>query len=210
MSIIKKISMKDQVYELIRERIFSQHYRPGEEIKILSLSQELGISNTPIREALYILAAEGLLSTAMNNKFKVVELNEEMNVELNETIKVLLTGGYRAAHADGRDSGLKEMLEERLRLQKEALKAGDDHEYLLRTLSFDKSFVEITGNNKLTKMFDDNSYLLYLFVRHTLWKDEGNRAKALSEHEQLIDAVTANDPELVVRLLEKHFDKPYN
>lgn len=210
MSIIKKVSMKDQVYELIRERIFSQYYRPGEEIKILTLSNELGISNTPIREALNILAAEGLLSTAMNNKFKVVELNEEMNVELNETIKVLLTGGYRAAHMDHRDSGLKEMLEERLRLQKEALKTGDDHEYLLRTLSFDKSFVEITGNNKLTKMFDDNSYLLYLFVRHTLWKDEGNRDKALKEHEQLIEAVAANDPERVVRLLEQHFDKPYD
>ncbi|MBQ7604991.1 MAG: GntR family transcriptional regulator [Firmicutes bacterium] len=202
--------MKDQVYELIRQRIYAQHYLPGEEIKILSLSNELGVSNTPIREALNVLAAEGLLSTSMNNKFRVVELNEEMNVELNETIKVLLTGGYLTAHKDGRDAGLEGMLKERFRRQKEILKTGDDHEYLLSTISFDKSFVEITGNKKLIKMFDDNSYLFYLFIRHTIWKEEGNREKALSEHEQLIKAVSANDSKLVTELLEKHYDKPFD
>ncbi len=210
MAIIQRKSMKDQVYELIRQRIYAQHYLPGEEIKILSLSNELGVSNTPIREALNVLAAEGLLSTSMNNKFRVVELNEEMNVELNETIKVLLTGGYLTAHKDGRDAGLEEMLKERFRRQKEILKTGDDHEYLLSTISFDKSFVEITGNKKLIKMFDDNSYLFYLFIRHTIWKEEGNREKALSEHEQLIKAVSANDPKLVTELLEKHYDKPFD
>lgn len=210
MAIIQRTSMKDQVYELIRQRIYAQHYLPGEEIKILSLSNELGVSNTPIREALNVLAAEGLLSTSMNNKFRVVELNEEMNVELNETIKVLLTGGYLTAHKDGRDAGLEEMLKERFRRQKEILKTGDDHEYLLSTINFDKSFVEITGNKKLIKMFDDNSYLFYLFIRHTIWKEEGNREKALSEHEQLIKAVSANDPKLVTELLEKHYDKPFD
>ena len=210
MAIIQRTSMKDQVYELIRQRIYAQHYLPGEEIKILSLSNELGVSNTPIREALNVLAAEGLLSTSMNNKFRVVELNEEMNVELNETIKVLLTGGYLTAHKDGRDAGIEEMLKERFRRQKEILKTGDDHEYLLSTISFDKSFVEITGNKKLIKMFDDNSYLFYLFIRHTIWKEEGNREKALSEHEQLIKAVSANDSKLVTELLEKHYDKPFD
>lgn len=210
MAIIQRTSMKDQVYELIRQRIYAQHYLPGEEIKILSLSNELGVSNTPIREALNVLAAEGLLSTSMNNKFRVVELNEEMNVELNETIKVLLTGGYLTAHKDGRDAGLEGMLKERFRRQKEILKTGDDHEYLLSTISFDKSFVEITGNKKLIKMFDDNSYLFYLFIRHTIWKEEGNREKALSEHEQLIKAVSANDSKLVTELLEKHYDKPFD
>lgn len=209
MAIIQRTSMKEQVYELIRQRIYAQHYLPGEEIKILSLSNELGVSNTPIREALNVLAAEGLLSTSMNNKFRVVELNEEMNVELNETIKVLLTGGYLTAHKDGRDAGLEGMLKERFRRQKEILKTGDDHEYLLSTISFDKSFVEITGNKKLIKMFDDNSYLFYLFIRHTIWKEEGNREKALSEHEQLIKAVSANDSKLVTELLEKHYDKPF-
>ncbi len=209
MAIINKTSMKDQVYELIRERIFSQKYRSGEEIKILPLSNELGVSNTPIREALTALAAEGLLTTSLNNKFRVVELSEEINAELNETIKVLLIGGYLSAHGDNRDSGLEEMLRKRLALQRQALEKGSENEYIKRTLSFDRSFVEITGNKKLIKMYDDNSYLFYLFIRHTVWENAEHRDKALNEHEQLIKAVAKGDSKLVVDLLEKHYDKHY-
>ena len=77
MASIQRSSMKDQVYELIKGRIYSQYYKSGEEIKILTLSKELGVSNTPIREALTMLVAEGLLTTSLNNKFRVIELNEE-------------------------------------------------------------------------------------------------------------------------------------
>ena len=210
MAAIKRSSMKDQVYELIRERIFSQYYKPGEEIKILTLSKELEVSNTPIREALTMLVAEGLLTTSLNNKFRVIELNEEMMAELNETIKVLLTGGYLSAHWDGRDAGLEKMLRERLKEQKEALKAGDENEYLLRTLRFDRSFVEVTGNSKLIRIFDDNNYLLYLFVRHTYWKDKDNRDNKLNEHEDLIKAVASGDAQRVAELLDKHYDEHYS
>lgn len=209
MDVIKRSSMKDQVYELVRERIFSGYYDPSEEIRILTLSKELEVSNTPIREALTMLAAEGLLTTSLNNKFRVVSLNEEMMAELNETILVLLTGGYLAAHNDGRDSGLEKMLTERLDAQKKALDAGDENEYLLRTLRFDRSFVEITGNSKLIGIFDNNNYLLYLFVRHTYWKDIDNREKKLKEHEKLISAVSSGDAKQVSILLSEHYNEHY-
>ena len=49
---LKRISMRDQVYEIIKNRILSREYSLGEPINIVHLSKELGISNTPIREAL--------------------------------------------------------------------------------------------------------------------------------------------------------------
>ena len=209
MAAIKRSSMKDQVYELVKERIFSQYYGPGEEIKILTLSRELEVSNTPIREALTMLVAEGLLTTSLNNKFRVIELSEEMMAELNETISILLIGGYRAAHRDGRDAGLEELLKKRLEDQRKAREAGDDNEYISRTLLFDRSFVEITGNSKLIKIFDDNNYLLFLYVRHTHWSDDENRDAKFAEHERMIEAVAANDPEKVEELLAAHYDEHY-
>ena len=209
MAAIRRSSMKDQVYDLVRERIFSQYYKPGEEIKILTLSQELEVSNTPIREALTMLVAEGLLTTSLNNKFRVVELNEEMMAELNETISILLIGGFRAAHSDGRDAGLEKLLRERLEDQRKARKKGDENEYIMRTLYFDRAFVEVTGNSKLIKIFDDNNYLLYLYVRHTHWSDDENRDAKFAEHEELIDAVAAGDPALVEELLARHYDEHY-
>ena len=209
MAAIQRSSMKDQVYEIVKERIFSGEYKSGEEVKILTLSKELGVSNTPIREALTMLVAEGLLTTSLNNKFRVVELNEKEMAELNEAISILLTGGYKAAHKDGRDSGLYEILKKRYDAQIEAKKAGDQNEYILRTLEFDRSFIEVTGNEKLLKIFDANNYLLYLYVRYTHWKETENTEKKLQEHEELMKAVKAGDAELVQKLLEEHYDEHY-
>ena len=52
---IKKNTMKNQAYEIIRKKILNQSYIPGEKISIASLTEELQISNTPIREALSML-----------------------------------------------------------------------------------------------------------------------------------------------------------
>ncbi len=201
--------MKDQVYDLIKERIFDGYYKTGEEIRILPLSQELGISNTPIREALTMLTAEGLLTTSLNNKFRVIELSEELMIELNETILLLLLGGYYFAHKDGRDRDLEEMLQMRYRDQLIARESGNQDEYIRKTLLFDRSFVEITGNKKLLSIFDANNYLLYLYVRYTYWKEKNNQEKKLREHLALIDAVRIGEYEQVRRLLEEHYDEHY-
>ena len=209
MAAIQRSSMKDQVYEIVRGRIFSGEYGSGEEVKILTLSKELGVSNTPIREALTILVAEGLLTTSLNNKFRVVQLNEKEMNELNATICILLTGGYRAAHKDGKDADLYNLLKERYDEQIKARKKGDQDEYIQKTLKFDRSFVEITGNQKLIEIFDTNNYLLYLYVRYTYWKENENTEKKLKEHEELIKAVKAENAELVQKLLEAHYDEHY-
>lgn len=210
MSAIIRASMKDQIYEIVKKRIFSQYYESGEEIKILTLSKELKVSNTPIREALTMLVAEGLLTTSLNNKFRVIELNEEMNKELNETINILLTGGYKSAHRSGKDKDLVDLLDKRLSDQREAGNKDDDNEYILKTLLFDRSFVEITGNTKLIKIFDDNNYLLYLYVRHTHRKDIENRNAKFKEHEELRNAVASGNSDLVESLIDKHYDQPYS
>lgn len=201
--------MKDQVYSLVKSRIFSQYYKSGEEIKILALSKELGISNTPIREALTMLVAEGLLTTSLNNKFRVIEQNEREMADLNEAISIILIGGYHVAHKDGRDHGLYEMLDDRYKAQLAARNKEDQDEYIFSTIKFDRSFVEITGNEKLLKIFDNNNYLLYLYVRHTYWKNEDNLEKKLQEHARMIEAVKNNDSASVEKLLREHYNEHY-
>ena len=210
MASIQRSSMKDQVYELIKGRIYSQYYKSGEEIKILTLSKELGVSNTPIREALTMLVAEGLLTTSLNNKFRVIELNDEEMGEFNEMIRILLVGGYREAHRDGRDRGLGEMLRDAYEKQVQVLEAGDEQAYIEKAIAFDGCFVQVTGNERLINIYENASYLFYLFVRHTYWKELDNREKKLAEHRVLIDAVEKGDGPLVERLLEEHYDEHYN
>ena len=59
---IERVALLDQVYEVLKERILDQRYRPEEKLSIDALARELLVSSTPIREALGRLAAEGLVS----------------------------------------------------------------------------------------------------------------------------------------------------
>ena len=140
----------------------------------------------------------------------VIELNEEEMGEFNEMIRILLVGGYREAHRDGRDRGLGEMLRDAYEKQVQVLEAGDEQAYIEKAIAFDGCFVQVTGNERLINIYENASYLFYLFVRHTYWKELDNREKKLAEHRVLIDAVEKGDGPLVERLLEEHYDEHYN
>ncbi len=67
MSKLRRSSMREQCYEIIKEKIFRQVYDLGEDINILALSNELSVSNTPVREALSRLEADGLRNEGFIN-----------------------------------------------------------------------------------------------------------------------------------------------
>ena len=75
MSRLRKSSMKEQCHEIIRSKILRQGYELGEFINIVSLCNELSVSNTPIRQALSQLEAEGLVVTSLNSKARVVSFD---------------------------------------------------------------------------------------------------------------------------------------
>ncbi len=207
---IQKTSMKDQVYDIVKERILKQEYRFGESISILGLSKELGISNTPIREALNMLVAEGLLTSNLNNKFKVLELNGEVQRRLDEVVCVLLTGSYMHMHRRGKDGNLSRMLEQAIMKQKEAFQLDDEDEYIRCTMNFDRCFVDITQNETLIDIYNKNSTLLYLFVRKIIWEEKDTIPESIREHEGLLDAVQKGDASLVIERLEAHYNKHYD
>lgn len=207
---IRRSSMKDQVYEIVKERILSQEYKFGESLSILGLSQELGISNTPIREALNMLVVEGLLTSNMNNKFRVLELSGETQRRLDEVVCVLLTGSYIHAHRRGKDDELVEMLEKAIVEQKKAFEADVEEDYINRTMGFDRCFVDVTKNPTLIDIYERNSTKLYLFVRKIMWEEKETIPDNIREHEGLLEAVKAKEPVEVITRLEKHYNKHYD
>ena len=92
--IVKK-SIKEQVYDEIRSRIITREYAPGSVLNITKLSEELGVSNSPIREALAMLAKEDLLTIVANSKYKVVELDEHLLQQVDAALVALLIGSAR-------------------------------------------------------------------------------------------------------------------
>ena len=94
MSVVNKTTIKEQVYNVIKHKILHQEYQLGEKINIDALAGELQVSNSPIREALMLLARDGLIVSIPNNGVRVISFTEQSFVEIAQTICALLRGGY--------------------------------------------------------------------------------------------------------------------
>ena len=201
-----RVSMKQQIYEIVKGRIMDQTYPLGSPVNIVSLSKEFGVSNTPIREALNILCAEGLLVSTLNTKFRVIEMNEDVKRELNEAVYVVLSGAYQCACRSGKVSALPQMLEDAYAAQ---LACGSvaDTEYINRAIAFDRCFAQVAENDKLLAVFDNLSALLFLSVRYTFYQSDHSVADNLSDHKTLLEAVRAGDQSRVLDTLLHHYSK---
>ena len=91
---LQRLSLKAQVYEIIRQKILQQEYALGEKINIDTVADELKISNSPIREALMMLSQDGLIEMIPNNGARVISFSEEGFHEIASSLYVVLYGAY--------------------------------------------------------------------------------------------------------------------
>lgn len=209
MAIITKTSMKDQVYEVIKDKIFKQEYDFGDTINITSLSRELGVSNTPIREALSRLEVEGLVTSTLSTKVEVISLNEKIFSEIALSFFVQVFGAYGLCRAQGHIDRLTALMDTALQEQRAALAAGDYTAFVDKAIAFDRTFVVATGNDKMLSIYDNLASMLFLLTRYNHQQTENSRQENLSQHEAIYDAVIKDDLPEVEQLMYIHFNKHY-
>jgi len=200
-------SIKQQVYEIIKEKILKQDYDLGESINISTLSKELSVSNTPIREALSQLAAEGLVTSSQNAKFKVLTLTEKNLSELNQAIGIICSGGLDLCVAMNNQAELIKLLKIVINNQKQALQKKDYYKFIQDAISFDEAILETTDNNILVYMFYSLSCKLFLAIRYNHQNSIDSRNRSIMEHEQILKSIEAGDYDNAKKLLIAHYDK---
>ena len=212
MSSLKKVSMKDQIYQLIKERIFNQTYKLGEKINMLELSQELGVSNSPIREALSLLESEGLVVFVPNAGPSVIRIDEDLFAEVQETAKVLLLGCYDQCVEKNLIPQLVRACEEPLQRQKELqddISGETDVEFAQLSLQFDIAVVKVLRNKTLEKLYAAFFNLLFLVILYEHQNLPFSRHLYVEEHEKIKNAVEDGDGQEVRRLIGLHFRKAF-
>ncbi len=202
--IVKK-SIKEQVYEEIRSRIINRVYAPGSVLNISRLSEELGVSNSPIREALAMLAKEDLLTIEANSKYKVVELDEHLLQQVDAALVALLIGAARLCFKMDKLEELEKNLEKAYERQ------CDNHEIISLkdrywlAMDFDKEIVLLTENELIMKDFENLASLLYFSTSLT----DAAYENSIMEHKAILDAVKGRDFMKVVEALEDHIIKHF-
>lgn len=134
---LKRISMRDQVYEIIKNRILSREYALGEPINIVHLSKELGISNTPIREALSQLETERLITINSNQKYHVTDLNEKLINDLCSVVLIHLLGAFKVCRDSGKMPVLISKLRKAFERQQAMYDASNSNDYVAASMDFE-------------------------------------------------------------------------
>lgn len=204
---LKKISLKAQVYEIIRQKILHQEYALGEKINIDTLAEELNISNSPIREALMMLTQDGLIDMVPNNGAKVISFSEEGFHEIASSIYVVLFGAYDlCVKLNVLDIVVAEM-EQHLQKQKQYYAAGNIPESVKYALLFDKCIVKATKNNYLLSIYERMEDIFYLMALYSHQRCEDDRKNNIAEHDQILQSIRNHDTEAVHHWLNIHYDK---
>jgi DNA-binding GntR family transcriptional regulator len=188
--------------ELIREAIIDGTLEPGRRLKEEELARELGISRTPIREALLMLQAEGLVD-AIPNRGAMVRVHSAEDLEDLYQLRALLEG-YAARRAGTRIS------DEQL----EALQAscerfdGLDSEKELRELVrenmvFHSTILDIAGSARLSGMVR-RVIELPLVYRSYIWYSPDQKRISGHYHRQIVTALTARDADRAELIMKEH------
>jgi DNA-binding GntR family transcriptional regulator len=194
-------ALYQQVAERLREQIFNRDLEPGSWIDEQKLTVEYGISRTPLREALKVLAVEGLVTMKVRRGAYVTEMSADDVSQVYRLLGLLESDAAaevaeRASPAEIAELGaLHDKLERQVR-QRDAFFATNE-QFHLRLLA-------IAGNRWRQQMVGDLRKVMKLNRHHSLFK-QGRIAESLAEHRAVMLALESRNPELTARLMREHF-----
>lgn len=195
-------ALYEEVAELLRQRIFSSELAPGSWIDEMRLAEEYGISRTPMREALKVLAAEGLVTMKVRRGAYVTEVNDKDQRDVYHLLALLESDAAGVVAQNASDAQLQDLKA----LHQELVAAVHDTERFFDINErFHMRLLEIADNRWRDQMVADLRKVMKLNRHNSLLKS-GRIEESLSEHQALLDALLARDATASVQRMKAHFE----
>lgn len=194
-------ALYEEVAELLRQRIFRRELEPGSWIDEVKLAQEYGISRTPLREALKVLAAEGLVTMKVRRGAYVTEVSEQDLAEVYHLLALLESDAAAAVAGHATEAQLKEL--QKLHRELEAT-VKDRERFFAVNERFHMRLLEIAGNRWRNQMVADLRKVMKLNRHHSLLKS-GRIQESLAEHAGVMESLARRDPEAARLRMLDHF-----
>ena len=195
-------ALYQEVAERLRQQIFDRQLEPGSWIDELKLCAEYGISRTPLREALKLLASEGLVTMKVRRGAYVTEVSADDVAQVYHLLGLMESDAAAqvARHASPEQLQALRTLHDRLERQVRQRDAffATNEQFHLRLLEF-------AGNRWTVQLVTDLRKVMKLNRHHSLFK-QGRLADSLVEHRALMLAIEARDAKAAQRLMRAHFD----
>ena len=192
----------EDVAERLRAQIFAHELAPGSWLDEQSLAQQFGISRTPMREAIKVLASEGLVTTKMNRGAYVTEVDRR-DLEQIFTVLSLIEGQAAketASKATEEELNLLDDLHHRL---EKAAADRDVEQFFEINVKFHELIQDIASNTWMNGVIADLRKVLKLQRRDSLTRT-GRLQNSLLEHREILQAILKRDPTAAEAAMRKH------
>jgi DNA-binding GntR family transcriptional regulator len=203
---VRNLTLREQVLEYLREEILSNRLEPGAELNEAALSQSLGVSRGPVREAIGRLASEGLVRAIPRRGAIVTALTREEFVDAYQVREALETLAIRLAVPRFEPDDLAELRELHEEMVRHA-EHGEVKAFFDTNAAFHRLFVDGSGNRKLQEVYRLLMDQMGRYLARSLAL-RGTLAKSVAEHSAILEAVEVGDAERAVRLLADHIEVP--
>lgn len=185
------LPLRDVVFQTLRQAILKGDLKPGERLMEIQLANKLGVSRTPIREAIRKLELEGLVLMIPRKGAEVAEITEKSLRDVLEVREALEVLAVQLACDKMTTEGVEELKVAADEFEK-VLKTGDITIIAEADVRFHDIIYSATGNDRLIQLLSNLREQMYRYrVEHL--KSEDARPKILSEHQLLIQDITNKD-----------------
>jgi DNA-binding GntR family transcriptional regulator len=199
------VSFREQTYQALKQAIMDADiYTHPDELQLdeRQVRQALGVSRTPIREAMNLLEQEGFLRTVPRQGVFIVRKTKKQVIEMIQAWAALESMAARLAtlHASTEDIGaLRPMFDE----FRDTTPAEHIHEYSEANIAFHQAIIRLSGSKLIEKMVGDLFMHMRAIRRMTISQSD-RASRSIVDHMRIIEALERRDTDLAERLVRQH------
>ncbi len=198
------LPLRDSVFYTLRQEILTGKIAPGERLMEIHLADRLGVSRTPIREAIRELVAEGLVTIVPRKGATVSQITEKSMSDVLEIRSALDALCVELACERITETELDELREECDKFE-EIVKTSDNRTIAQADVDFHNRIIKATRNDRLIALMDTLSQPMYRY-RYEYIKDQEGHANIVNEHRQIVESIAARAPQDAAEAARLHID----
>ena len=196
---VVRTNLNAQVYDILKEMIADQRFTPGSSLNVERLTQELGVSRTPIWEAIRKLEQEGIVAHTPHKGVRLVELTRRMALELYEVRETMEAMAARLGAARATPEIIAQM-EKILAEQKPIVNGKNDVAYSRSDHDFHLLIYEACGNHLLKELLEGLRYKALPLA----FKLSPHYSEFFEFHKEILEAFRKHDSKTAEKAMKRH------
>lgn len=204
---ITKKTLSDQIYEVLREEIIDSKIELGSKLVNRELQRRFDVSSSPVRDAINKLYLDGLIESVDKSGARVITLDYEFFLEVNEILLVIVSAGMKFSFEKNEDK--RKIYDELCLVINRQTLSKSYEEYYKLDYEFHKIFVKYSYNSRLIRLFKEYNALHQILVKN-YWSFLPNfdNRQGIEVHEEIAAAFIQEDLMRAIELNGKHYKSP--